>query len=129
MRNSLPGNRLQWPTWFFAAGAVFWLILLTQFAAELSAPVWRAQFLQSLASSGLTRDAGRILVVGSVFIVFFEVCAIAVNAAAYYGLRRFRAWGWAAATVAAAGWSLVLIGIPVLAVLLRRQTREACGVP
>ena len=127
--NSLPGNRLRWLPWLFAAGAVFWLIELTQFAAVLSAPAGRGQLVQSLANSGLTRNAPGMLVVESVVIVFFELCAIALHAAAYYGLRRFRAWGWAAATVVSAGWSLVVIGIPVLVLLLRRQTRAAYGVP
>ena len=129
MPDSLPANRLRWLPWLFAAGAVFWLIELTQFAAVLSAPAGRAQLEQSLANSGLTHDAAGMLVVESVVVVFFEACAIALHAAAYYGLRRFRAWGWAAATVVSAGWSLVVIGIPVLVLLLRRQTRAAYGVP
>ena len=124
-----PGNRLRRLPWLFAAGAVFWLIELTQFAAVISSPAGRAQLVQGLAGSGLTHDATAMLVIESVVVVFLEACAIAIHAAAYYGLRRFRAWGWAAATVASAGWSLVVIGIPVLILLLRRQTRAAYGVP
>ena len=129
MADPSPGNRLRWLPWLFAAGAVFWLIELTQFAAVVSAPAGRDQLLHGLATSGFTRNATGMLVVESVIIVFFELCAIGLHAAAYYGLRRFRAWGWAAATVASAGWSLVVIGIPVLVLLLRRQTRAAYGVP
>ncbi len=129
MSESLPGNRLRWLPWLFAAGAVFWLIELTQFAAVLSAPTGRAQLVQSLASTGLTRDATGMLVVESVIVVFLEACAIALHAAAYYGLRKFRAWGWVAATVTSAGWSLVVIGIPVLVFLLQRRTRAVYGIP
>ena len=129
MSETPPGNRLRWLPWLFAAGAVFWLIELTQFAAVLSAPAGRAQMVQSLAKSGLTHDAAGMLFVESAIIVYLEACAVALHAAAYYGLRRFRAWGWAAATVASAGWAPVVIGIPVLVLLLRRQTRAAYGVP
>jgi len=125
----LPGNRLRWLPWLFAVGAVFWLIELTQFAAILAAPQGRAQLQQSLASSGLTHDAAGMLVVEAVVVVFLEACAIALHAAAYYGLRRFRAWGWIAATIVSAGWSLIVVGIPVLVFLLRRQTRAAYGIP
>ncbi len=129
MSESLPGNRLRWLPWLFAAGAVFWLIELTQFAAVISAPAGRQQLVQSLANTGLTRDATGMLVVESVIVVFLEACAIALHAAAYYGLRKFRAWGWVAATVASAGWSLVVVGIPVLVLLLQRRTRALYGVP
>jgi len=129
MSESLPGNRLRWLPWLFAAGAVFWLIELTQFAAILSAPAGREQLVQSLANSGLTRDARGMLVVESVIVIFLEACAIALHAAAYYGLRKFRAWGWVAATVTSAGWSLVVVGIPVLVFLLQRRTRAVYGIP
>jgi hypothetical protein len=129
MSESLPGNRLRWLPWLFAAGAVFWLIELTQFAAVLSAPAGREQLVQSLASTGLTRDATGMLVVESVIVVFLEACAIALHAAAYYGLRKFRAWGWVAATVTSAGWSLIVVGIPVLVFLLQRRTRAVYGIP
>ena len=125
----MPGNRLRWLPWPFAVGAVFWLIELTQFAAILAAPQGRAQLQQSLASSGLTHDTAGMLVVEAVVVVFLEACAIALHAAAYYGLRRFRAWGWIAATIVSAGWSLIVVGIPVLVFLLRRQTRAAYGIP
>ena len=125
----MPGNRLRWLPWLFAVGAVFWLIELTQFAAILAAPQGRAQLQQSLASSGLTHDTAGMLVVEAVVVVFLEACAIALHAAAYYGLRRFHAWGWIAATIVSAGWSLIVVGIPVLVFLLRRQTRAAYGIP
>src|SRR5436190_15940503 len=45
------------------------------------------------------------------------------RSAAYYGLRRLRIWGWIAAVIVAAGWSVVLVGIPILIILDRKSTR------
>ena len=129
MNKSVPDNRLRWLPYLFAAGAVFWLIELTQFAAVLAAPNGRQQLIQTLANTGLTHDAAAFLFVESVIVVFIEGCAIVLHATAYYGLRRFRAWGWIAATIVSAGWSLVVVGIPVLVFLLRRHTRAAYGIP
>jgi hypothetical protein len=58
----------------------------------------------------------------------FEVTATALHATAYYGMRKLRLWGWIAAVMVAVGWSLVLIGLPVLIFLLRRPTRKAFGI-
>jgi hypothetical protein len=127
--NSSPDTRLRWLPWLFAAGAVFWLIQLTQFAAVLAAPAGREQLQQTLVHAGFTTNPAGMLVVETVLIVFFEVAAAVLHGAAYYGLRRFRPWGWAAAFVVSLGWSLVILGIPVLAFLVRRRTRAAYGVP
>ena len=129
MADQSPGNRLRWLPYLYAAGAVFWLIELTQFAAVLAAPVGRQQLTKALANAGFAGDAGSMLVVESVLIVFVEASSVALHAAAYYGLRRFRAWGWVSAVVVAGAWSLILVGIPILVFLLRRQTRSAYGVP
>ena len=129
LAESPPGSRLRWLPWLFAAGAVLWLVQLTQFAAILAAPAGREQLQQALVKAGFTSDPEQMLVVESVIIVFFELCAIALHAAAYYGLRRFRPWGWIAATIVAAAWSVILLGIPVLVFLLRRRTRQAYGIP
>jgi hypothetical protein len=43
-------------------------------------------------------------------------------------MRKLRLWGWIAAVMVAVGWSLVLIGLPVLIFLLRRPTRQAFGI-
>ena len=129
MAKRSPGNRLRVLPYLYAAGAVFWLILLTQFAAYLVAPTGRQQLEQAITDAGFGGNAGGLLAVEATLIVFFEVSAAALHAAAYYGLRRYRAWGWAAAIVVAGAWSLVLVGIPVFVLLIRRQTREAYGVP
>jgi biotin transporter BioY len=52
----------------------------------------------------------------------------ALHAIAFYGLRDRKRWGWVAAVLVAGAWSLVLVGIPVLAILLRPSTRRAYGV-
>jgi hypothetical protein len=128
MAEQSPGNRLRWLPYLYAAGAVFWLIELTQFAAVLAAPVGRQQLEQTLANAGFAANAGSMLVVESVIVVFVELSAAALHAAAFYGLRRFRAWGWVTAVLVAGAWSLILVGIPIFVFLLRRQTRAAYGV-
>lgn len=129
LADSPPGNRLKWLPWLFAAGAVFWLIQLTQFAAFLAAPAGREQLQQTLVNAGFTSNPAGMLLVEAVVIGFFEVSAVLLHAAAYYGLRRFQPWGWVAAFVASAAWSLVVLGIPVLVFLLQRRTRHAYGIP
>ena len=119
---------MRWLPYLFAAGAVFWLIELTQFAAVLAAPVGRDQLRQALVNAGLTSDVDTLLIVEAVLIVFFELVAAALHGAAYYGLKGFRAWGWVVAVIVSAAWSLVLVGIPILVFLLRRPTREAYGI-
>jgi hypothetical protein len=123
-----PGNRLRWLPYLFAAGAVFWLIELTQFAAVLAAPLGREQLRQALMNAGITSNLDALLVVESIFIGFLELAAAALHGAAYYGLKAFRAWGWVIAVIVSAAWSLVLVGIPVLLFLLRRPTRQAYGI-
>lgn len=112
----------------FAAGAIFWLVNLTQSAAMAAAPVGRAQLERALANAGVTHDVSSVLVVYFVFLLGFQAIAAAAHGAAFYGLRAKRWWGWVAAVIVSGAWSLVLIGIPVLAFLLQRQTREAYGV-
>jgi hypothetical protein len=128
MAKQSPGNRFRWLPWLFAAGAVFWLIELTQFAAVLAAPAGRDQLRQALMNAGITTNLDALLVAESILIAFVELSAAALHGAAYYGLKGFRAWGWVVAVVVSAGWSLLLIGIPVLLFLLRRPTRQAYGI-
>ena len=115
-----PGNRLRWLPYLFAAGAVFWLIELTQFAAVVAAPAGREQLRQALLTAGITNV--------NTMLTVLEVAAVALHGAAYYGLRAYRAWGWVVAVIVAAAWSLLLVGIPVLVFLLRRPTRQAYGI-
>jgi hypothetical protein len=121
-------SRTRWLPYLFGAGAVFWLIELTQFAAVVAAPAGRDQLIQALVGAGVKRDLMTVLVVECVIIIAFEIGAVALHACAFYGLRRFRPWGWVAAVITSVAWSLVLIGIPVLVFLLQRPTREAYGI-
>ena len=123
-----PAPGLGWLPFAFGAGAVFWLIQLAQFAAVVAAPVGRDQLQQALVTSGVKADVTTVAVVEAALIILFEVSAVALHAAAFYGLRRFRPWGWISAVIVGAAWSLVLIGIPVLVVLLRRTTRQRFGI-
>ena len=123
-----PGNRLRWLPYLFAAGAVFWLIELTQFAAVLSAPVGRDQLREAMVAAGITTNVNTMLAAESVILVFLEAAAVVLHGAAYYGLRAYRAWGWVVAVVVSAAWSLFIVGIPVLVFLLRRPTRQAYGI-
>ncbi len=120
--------RLRWLPFVFAAGSIFWLIQLVQFAAVLSAPAGRDQLRQALTQAGLSGDVTTLLVAESVIVVLFMGTAAALHAAAYFGLRALRPWGWITAVIVAAAWSLILVGIPVLLVLLRRTTRRAYGI-
>jgi hypothetical protein len=120
---------LGWLQFFYAAGAVFWLISLAQTAAVVAAPAGRAQLWHQLASSGIpAADLTPALLVYCVSAVLLTIVAAAVHGLAFYGLRAQRRWGWAAAVLLAGLWSLVLVGIPFLYVLLKRSTRRAYGV-
>ncbi len=119
---------LRWLPFVFAAGAVFWLIELTQFAAVLAAPAGRDELRQALAGAGMTANLDTLLVVEAAIVSFFELAAVVLHAGAYFGLRRMSAWGWVAGVIVSGAWSLVIVGIPVFVFLLRRTTREAYGV-
>ena len=123
-----PRPVLRWLPYLFAAGAVFWLVNLTQAAALAAAPVGRAQLEQTLASGGITQNSGALLAMYFAVVFVFEGTAAGLHAAAFYGLRARRWWGWVVAVIVAGAWSLVLVGIPVLVLLLQRQTRDAYGV-
>lgn len=112
----------------FAAGAIFWLVNLTQSAALAAAPVGRAQLEQTLVSAGLTHNASTFLTIYFAIVFTFQVLAAVMHGAAFYGLRATRWWGWVVAVIVAGAWSLVLIGIPVFVFLLQRQTRQVYGV-
>ncbi len=128
MSKQSPGNRFRWLPYLYAAGSVFWLILLTQFAAYLISSVGRDQLRQALLEQGFKGNLDTLFLVDASLIVFVEVAAAILHGVAYYGLRGFRAWGWVVAVLVAAAWSLVLVGIPLLVFLLRRPTRQAYGI-
>jgi hypothetical protein len=123
-----PSRYLKWLPYLFAAGAIFWLVQLTQAAAMVAAPAGRDQLQSALANAGITRNVSSVLVLYLAVVFFFEVVAVVLHGTAYYGLKRLRIWGWIAAVIVAGAWSLVVVGIPVLVFLLQRQTRQAYGV-
>lgn len=119
---------MRWLPYLFGAGAIFWLIELTQFAAVVAAPAGRDQLVQALLAAGVRRDLNTVLIMECAIVFVFEIGAVALHAFAFYGLRKFRPWGWVAAIITSVAWSLVLLGIPILVFLLRRPTREAYGI-
>ncbi len=115
--------------WIYAAGAIMWLVLLASNAGVLAAAAGREQIAREVARAGSTGEmaqAAFALAAGSSVVVPLAVAAL--HAIAFYGLRGARRWGWLAAVLVAGAWSLVLVGIPVLAVLLRPEVRRAYGV-
>jgi hypothetical protein len=105
------------------------LISLAQLGGFLAAGKGRAQLLASLIKGGYSAsDAASVLWIYAAVMVGLTLVAAGLHAAAFYGLRARRRWGWLAAVTVAGAWSLVLVGIPVLAVLLRPSTRRAYGV-
>jgi len=128
MSKESPGNGFRWLPWLYAAGAVFWLILLTEFAAYLVSPVGREELRQGLVDQGFKGNIDTLFSVDAALIVFIELAAAILHGVAFYGLRAFRAWGWVVAVIMASAWSLVLVGLPVLLFLLRRPTRQAYGI-
>jgi hypothetical protein len=119
---------LRWLPYLYAAGAIFWLIELAQFAGFLAASNGRDQLQQTLVRAGFTHDLSTLLIVQSAIVIVFEITAAALHAAAYFGMKKFRLWGWILAVIVAAAWSVLLVGIPVLVVLLQRPTRQAFGI-
>ena len=123
-----PSPWIRWIPYLFAAGAIFWLVNVTQTAALAASPVGRGQLEQTLINTGLTQNASAFLAIYFAAVFMFELTAAGLHGAAFYGLRAMRWWGWVVAVIVAGAWSLVLIGIPVFVFLLQRQTRKAYGV-
>jgi hypothetical protein len=119
---------LRWLPFLFGAGAVFWLVQLVQFAAVVAAPNGRDQLQQAVIQAGAKGDVSTLLAVEVGLVFFFVVAAVCLHATAYFGLRKHRPWGWVAALIVAAAWSLILVGIPVLYLLLKSTTRRAYGI-
>ena len=120
---------LRWLPFVFGAGAVFWLVQLAQFAAIVAAPAGRDQLHQALVQAGVKGDLSTLLVFEAILVFFFVIVAAALHATAYFGLKARKPWGWIAAVIVAAAWSLLLVGIPVLVLLIRSNTRHSYGIP
>ncbi|MEA2655416.1 MAG: hypothetical protein QOI23_781 [Chloroflexota bacterium] len=120
---------LRWLPFVFAAGAVFWLVYLAQSAAVIAAPAGRAQIQQQLVQAGFKADLTASLVTAAIIFFFFLIAAASLHATAFFGLRARKPWGWIVAVIVAAAWSVILVGIPILVLLLRSNTRHVYGIP
>ena len=120
---------LRWLPFIFAAGAIFWLVQLVQFAAVVAAPNGRDQLHQAVVQAGVKGDVSTLIAIEVAVVFFFVGAAACLHATAYFGLKARRPWGWIVALIVTAGWSLVLVGIPVLYLLLKSSTRRAYGIP
>jgi hypothetical protein len=124
----LPGTPGLLP-WFFAAGAVFFLVEATRGLASLASPAGRAQLLEALAQQGVSASMRESMLAAYwVILIGGSLVAAALHGAAFHGLRRLRRWGWVSALVVAAGWSLVIVGIPIMVRLMSRNVRQAFGI-
>ncbi len=114
--------------WLYAAGAVYWLITCARAAAYLVAPNGTHVYItQSGVNFPGMNDPGFASFALALSLALYAVAAV-LHAAAYFGLRRRTTWGWTVAVLVAAVWSLLLVGIPVLYLLMRRATRRAFGI-
>jgi zinc ribbon protein len=130
-RAAAPGGRvgLGLLPWFYALGAFLFLLEATQGLASLASPAGRAQLAAELTRQGSPASMQQgILTAYWTIQIGGSLVAAALHGAAFYGLRRFRRWGWIAAVVVAALWSLVLVGLPVLIRLMNRNVRQSFGV-
>lgn len=115
--------------WLYAGGAVFFLVWGTQALALVVAPAGRSQLLTEMGRQGVPANARpTLLLLYGALLIGAAVAAAGLHAAAFYGLRRMRWWGWLAAVVVAGFWSLLIVGLPVLLRLVSRNVREAFGV-
>ncbi len=115
--------------WVYAAGSIFFLVWVSQALALFVSPAGRSQLGGELARQGIATPArpAALAAYGTVLIGAGLLAAV-LHAAAFYGLRGGRRWGWLAAVVVAGLWSLVVVGIPVLVRLVDGRTRAAFGV-
>ncbi|MDQ6722343.1 MAG: hypothetical protein M3003_16335 [Candidatus Dormibacteraeota bacterium] len=124
-----PPVGLRWLPFIFGAGAIFWLVQLVQFAAVVAAPAGRDQLHQAVVHAGLKGDVSTLIVLEAALVFFFVGAAACLHATAYFGLKARKPWGWIAALIVAAAWSLILLGIPVLYLLVKSSTRRMYGIP
>ncbi len=109
-----------------AVSSVMWLILLSEIAAFILNPHGRAELNRSLAQAGVSETSRTTLLV--VYAVILAVPA-ALHAVAFYGLIALRKAGWVVAFVLAILWSCVIIGIPFVYLLWKRDNRQVYGIP
>ena len=114
-------------SWVYASGAVIALIFATQSLAYFLAPHGRGQMVAVMVQQGIPPASRPVLLaIYALLLVGLPLVAAVLHGLGFYGLRRLARWGWLAAVVVAACWSLVLVGIPVLVRLLQPEVRRAC---
>jgi hypothetical protein len=112
-----------------AAAAVMFLVLLAQTAAVIANPHGRDSLNQILAQAGVSAaDRPSVMVAYEVALILFSLIPALLHGAAFYGLIGVRRAGWILSFLLACGWCLVLIGIPFVYLLWRRDTRAAFGM-
>lgn len=115
-------------TFLCAGGGVFGLVLLTQLTAYMLNPLGRLQLRQAAVDAGAfpaRTDAGFALYL--VFATLLLLLPAVLHSAAFLGLARRTRAGWVLGVLVSAFWSLLLVGIPFLWILLRRDTRQVFG--
>lgn len=115
-------------TFLCAGGGVFGLVLLTQLAAYILNPLGRVQLRQAALDAGAF--PARTNSGFAVYLAFATVLLLlpaVLHSAAFLGLARRTRAGWVLGVLVSALWSLLLVGIPFLWILLRRDTRQAFG--
>jgi hypothetical protein len=128
-RAEAPNPGLGLLPWLYAAGAVIILLEGTSSAARLLAPGGRAEMAADMARQGIPAAMqGDVFTMSLAILVGATLVGAALHGAAFHGLRRSRRWGWIAAVIVAALWSLLIVGIPVLVRLVGRDVRRAFGV-
>src|SRR2546430_2474755 len=89
----------------------------------------RAEMAADMARQGIPAAMqGDVFTMSLAILVGATLIGAALHGAAFHGLRRSRRWGWIAAVIVAALWSLLIVGIPVLVRLVGRDVRRAFGV-
>jgi hypothetical protein len=115
--------------WLYIVGAVLAFISATLSLASLVGPHGRAQVIEDLIGQGFPiRNQGAMVAIVAMVRVAAPLLGGVLHAVAFHGLRRSRRWGWVAAVVVAAAWSVLLVGIPILFLLLRRDVRNTFGL-
>jgi hypothetical protein len=114
--------------WIYGIGAVIAFIYATVSLASLVAPHGRSQLIDQMLTQGVhLQTHATVFAIFAIERVVTPVIGGLLHAIAFHGLRRARRWGWIAAVVVGAFWSVLIVGIPFLVQLLRRDVRNAFG--
>ncbi len=114
---------------FFGLGAFLNLMLLAMTLPYFITATGRGRLVDQFIAAGVDPSgAAGLVVADGLILVTILLSGAMIHSVAYFGLRAHRRIGWLFAVIAASLWSLVLVGIPILATLLRREVRAAYQV-